>query len=474
MKLPTHRIAERYQNGETVKKIASSFRCSIFPILRRLHEAGISVRRDRRDNNGHYEVGNIRWATRREQQKNKRMYVIRKDISSSEILRLHRQNLTQLQIAKRLGINDASVSRRLNKLSIPSRSGRNQFSHGDKMKQRESGFVSILSVLIVAAMILVLAAIMVPSSVRLLQVKNEESEAESLAVKNAAFTVAGNVYGIYPAPSSLAGSLATPLSCSNMFLIPGQETQASDGYIETFTGSGTPTAPAASCSGVTGYSSFTIAADPASSLVAQRHFLLSSSDGLLHYSTGRPATIADPVFSVSAVNLGTMLYQPLGTSGGTTPTNPNPPTQTTPAGVYSNVTATYTPGISNGGPACGYNGIFAPFASSVSTVSGSLTLDSLGDVTASTFTNTNAHIAAIDASGNVYSQLSWYIGQPSDINGGVISSSTISLETSTDGGLTFSGGIATFSSNFESFSWSGTQQGSNNCAGATLSITGHQ
>jgi type II secretory pathway pseudopilin PulG len=189
----------------------------------------------------------------------------------------------------------------------------------DKRRRSEGGFISLIGVLVTMACVLIMAAALLPSIFKMQQVTNERGAAQFLSTLNQTELVSATAYQQYFAPQSLTGSLALPISCSNPLLLTGQMAQAPEGYVENFTGSGTPSAP---CSGVTGYTSFSVALDPISTLAASRHFLLSSSDGVIHFSEGRPATIADPIFAVSQINLATMQYQPIGT---TTPVVPPPP-----------------------------------------------------------------------------------------------------------------------------------------------------
>jgi hypothetical protein len=244
---------------------------------------------------------------------------------------------------------------------------------------------------------LVLAGALMPSIFKMQKITNESGAAQFLSTLNSTELVSATAYGMYLRPQNLVGSLALPLSCANPMLLTGQMAQAPAGYVETFTGSGAPTAPSSTCVGVTGYSSFTVSLDPISPLSASRHYFLSSSDGLIHEDdANRSATLADPVLPVSSINLATMQYQTYssgtGGTGTTTPTNP--------AGTYS---GTMTLGASGG---CNVNGLWAPFATSQTVTTGTLTLDALGNVTSSSFPN-GVSFGLIN-NGIPASQFAWY------------------------------------------------------------------
>jgi type II secretory pathway pseudopilin PulG len=336
-------------------------------------------------------------------------------------------------------------------------------------RHKEAGEVSLIALLFVMMIMLVLAGALMPSIFKMQKITNESGAAQFLSTLNSTELVSATAYGMYLPPKALVGSLALPLSCSNPMLITGQMSQAPEGYVETFTGSGAPTAPASSCAGVTGYSSFSVALDPISTLSASRHYFLSSTDGLIHEDdANRPATIADPALPVSSINLATFQYQAFSSgTGGTGTTTP-----IDPAGTFSGTMTLQA----NGG--CNYNGLWAPYGTSQTVTTGTLTLDAFGNVTSSSFPN-GVSFGLLN-NGIPASQFAWYAGQPNDTGIGGNNITTLQINTATDGSVTFSGNsLATFSSGYQSFSWvggltssePGCQQGT---GGLQITISMHQ
>ena len=73
------------------------------------------------------------------------------------------------------------------------------------MSQNERGFASLISMLIVCAIILVLAMALVPNFIRTAQVSRARGAADWLAALAQAETVSASVYGQYAAPANLMG-----------------------------------------------------------------------------------------------------------------------------------------------------------------------------------------------------------------------------------------------------------------------------
>ena len=89
---------------------------------------------DRIDNHGHYEAGNVQWATKSEQQYKRRLPVDRVmperrvDIDSGELVRLYNLGVGTSTLAKQFRTSPTTVSRRLQKAGVPIRPlGTNQF-----------------------------------------------------------------------------------------------------------------------------------------------------------------------------------------------------------------------------------------------------------------------------------------------------------------------------------------------------------
>jgi hypothetical protein len=171
-----------------------------------------------------------------------------------------------------------------------------------RQQRNEKGVAELVSMLVAAGILLVLASVMIPSIVEAKRVSTEVAAAEALNQIGAISTTYSHEYGAYVAPQYLTGTLPTtavPASCSNAFLLNAAQVQAPEGYTMAFTG--TPQT-GWSCAGVpAGYSSYSILLQPTNSLFAQRSFEMAQ-DGILHFSDEGPATPSSPVYSITAAN----------------------------------------------------------------------------------------------------------------------------------------------------------------------------
>jgi competence protein ComGC len=322
------------------------------------------------------------------------------------------------------------------------------------MKPKERGSAELLGMLVVCAITMILLAAAVPSIIKGQRVQNEQAAAQQLSQIAAAEFVSAQVYGQYVPPAQLAqASLSQPLSCANPFLLSGQQVNAPDGYSLTFAPGSSVTGP--NCTSTPGFSNYSISLDPSNTLQAQRHFFLSSSDGAIHYASGRSATISDPVMPASVVNGATVMYSIAGGGGGTNPTGPS---------VTAPLTTPYSGMMTfNGNGVCTISNFFHPFAQvgngdGSDSITGTVTLDALGNIVASSFPNGVQMQSGQFVWTN--SQLSDYGWMGNSAHGtSVVNIQAENITFSNYSTLFFTGGVATFSANFQSFTWSGTMGG---------------
>jgi prepilin-type N-terminal cleavage/methylation domain-containing protein len=157
------------------------------------------------------------------------------------------------------------------------------------MKRKQTGF-SLIELLIVVAIILIIAAIAIPSLIQSKMTANEASAVQSLRDFNTAETVYSIQYGDGYSPDlkSLGGTtgIATP---SNALLIPDPvaQTGIKDGFTFTYVITGN-NGPGGSPS------NYTVNADPSTPGSTGRRWFFTDETFVIHYNTTGPATANDP------------------------------------------------------------------------------------------------------------------------------------------------------------------------------------
>jgi len=158
------------------------------------------------------------------------------------------------------------------------------------MRKRQAGF-SLIELLIVVAIILIIAAIAIPSLLSSRMAANEASAVESLRTIQASVTAYAITYtgvGYAAQLSDLGDGGTSPCSPTPIQACLIDSTPASgskSGYVLTYVqdASNTPS---------TGY---TLNADPFSRGSTGRRSFFTNTPGVIHYNTAASATVADPV-----------------------------------------------------------------------------------------------------------------------------------------------------------------------------------
>ena len=185
----------------------------------------------------------------------------------------------------------------------------------ERMRERrpQAGFAALISMLLAAAVMLILLAAFLPNSIRSAQVANNASAASWLAeVNTAEAQYAGAGYGGYVQPYALSGSLqaqvAGVLPCANPMLLPGviagsaAVPGAPTGYTLDFIHGAAATY---TCTGgpAAAYQNYSITLAPVSKLRAGAiNFFTcvgTGCDGQVHYASGRTAVESDPVWTTN-------------------------------------------------------------------------------------------------------------------------------------------------------------------------------
>jgi type II secretory pathway pseudopilin PulG len=193
------------------------------------------------------------------------------------------------------------------------------------VKRTERGMALLIELLIVFSLMLVALAVAAPAYMKASEIKDEQSAGEQLAQLGASEVAMGQLYGEFVAPVNLEGTLASPITCANPFLLNGADTQAPKGYSLSFTGGAAQTGVSGCTS--TGFATFTINLDPTNGSLASRHFFLDQTGIVRFTNDNRPATASDPVYPVATPSRGqvSLIIGTQQVSNPTNPTNPNNP-----------------------------------------------------------------------------------------------------------------------------------------------------
>lgn len=198
-------------------------------------------------------------------------------------------------------------------------------------KNNQKGFASLVSVLLAAAIVLVMLAALIPNTIRAMQSRIAATAAEQLAQIGASEMAMAQLYGEFVSPANLTGTLTSPISCNNPFLVSGAEIQAPENYTLTFAG-GSSQSGISGCT-VAGFKTYTMNADPATSLAGSRHFFLDQTGVVRFTNENREANASDAIYpittpargfvstilSTQAVGTGNPGNTPANTFSGTTP-----------------------------------------------------------------------------------------------------------------------------------------------------------
>jgi type IV pilus assembly protein PilA len=157
-----------------------------------------------------------------------------------------------------------------------------------RIKPTERGF-SLIELLIVVAIILIIAAITIPSVIHSRMLANESSSVASLRTMNTACETYTSTYGTFPpalanlAPAAVPSALAADLLDSN--LVSGTKS----GYVFTYS------AGSADANGNIG--SYSIVADPVSRGTTGQRGFYTDSTFVIHANSATTASASDPALN---------------------------------------------------------------------------------------------------------------------------------------------------------------------------------
>ncbi len=158
------------------------------------------------------------------------------------------------------------------------------------MRHQQRGF-SLIELLIVVAIILIIAAVAIPSLIQSKMTANEASAVQTLRDINTAESVYSIQFGAGFSPDlpSLGGTSGTPTP-SNACLIPDPVAQVpniKDGFVFTYvvTGNNGPN---------NSPSNYTVNANPATPGSTGRRWFFTNESFVIRFNTTGPATVNDP------------------------------------------------------------------------------------------------------------------------------------------------------------------------------------
>lgn len=152
------------------------------------------------------------------------------------------------------------------------------------VKRTNRGF-SLIELLVVVAIILIIAAIAIPTLMRSTMLAHEASAIGSLHALNTACVTYSSTYGSYPATLANLGPAASPSSAAADLIDSVLVSGAKSGYIFSYS-AGPPTN--------TGISSYSITANPADRGVTGQRGFYTDQSLIIRYNETGTASATDP------------------------------------------------------------------------------------------------------------------------------------------------------------------------------------